>query len=137
MAEDDGGDGGGVIDFLLRHWQNLLDRPSGPLHFRLFLQPLMAVVLGIRAGRRDAVEHRTPYLWRIAWNAAERPEALRQGWAEVSRLFVFAVGMDLAAQWLVGSGPYLGEAALMAAVLALVPYAAVRGLSRRLAARLH
>ena len=37
-----------------RIWQNLLDRPSGPMTFRFFLQPIMASIAAWRDGVKDA-----------------------------------------------------------------------------------
>jgi hypothetical protein len=41
---------------------HLLARLSGPGAFRFVLQPLVAVLLGIRDGRADAKAGRPPYL---------------------------------------------------------------------------
>ena len=45
-----------------RLWQNLLERPSGPMTFRFILQPITAIVAW-RDGARDARTGRSPYLW--------------------------------------------------------------------------
>ena len=44
-------------------WTDFLGRFDGPLHFRLFVQPLMAMLFATRNGRRDAREGRSAYLW--------------------------------------------------------------------------
>jgi hypothetical protein len=36
--------------FFIRVWDDLVGRSVGPMHFRLILQPVMAGILGIRAG---------------------------------------------------------------------------------------
>ena len=54
-----------LTDILGRFWHEILARPSGPLAFRLVLQPLMAVYLASRDGWHDAKDNRTPYLWTI------------------------------------------------------------------------
>ena len=39
-------------DVRQRIWQNLLDRPSGPMMFRFILQPVMAAIAALRDGIR-------------------------------------------------------------------------------------
>jgi hypothetical protein len=41
-------------DIFVRFFNNLTFRVGGPMTFRLVLQPLMAALIGFRAGRRDA-----------------------------------------------------------------------------------
>jgi len=50
-------------DFFTRVWTDLVGRVEGPMNFRLVFQPLMACILGIHAGVRDAREHQPPLLW--------------------------------------------------------------------------
>src|SRR5215469_3081070 len=44
-------------------WSDFLARFDGPLHFRLFVQPLMAILFAVRDGSRDAREGRSAFLW--------------------------------------------------------------------------
>ena len=41
-------------EFLNKMAELMLGRVEGPLHFRLVLQPVMAVLLAVRDGRADA-----------------------------------------------------------------------------------
>ena len=43
-----------------RMWQNLFERPGGPMVFRFFLQPTMAAIAAWRDGIHDARTGRTP-----------------------------------------------------------------------------
>lgn len=47
-----------MLDFIqeafARTWTDLLARPGGPMSFRFLLQPVMAAIVAIRDGRRDA-----------------------------------------------------------------------------------
>ena len=45
-----------IVEMLSRAVEQLIGRASGPLHFRLFIMPIVVTVLGIRAGLRDARE---------------------------------------------------------------------------------
>lgn len=45
-----------ISEIFSRAIEQLLGRASGPLHLRLVIQPIMATILAIRAGLRDARE---------------------------------------------------------------------------------
>ena len=50
-------------------WQlfadQLHDRVSGPMKFRIVLQPIMATYFAIRSGLRDAKSGKDPYFWSL------------------------------------------------------------------------
>ena len=114
-------------DILIRIVDNLSDRVTGPMKFRLLLQPAMAIIFAIRDGLKDAREGRVPYFWAVFTNAAHRKELLREGWKAVSRVFILAIIMDAIYQYIVLRWFYPGEALLVAFVLAFVPYLLLRG----------
>jgi hypothetical protein len=57
-----------IQDTLSRIWENLLDRPSGPLALRFLMQPIMATIFAIRDGIKDAHSGRSPYFWTVVTN---------------------------------------------------------------------
>jgi hypothetical protein len=122
-------------DFLARFVGNLVDRVSGPMKFRLVLQPLMAVIFAIRDGRRDAREGRPPYFWTLFTDPDHRCELLKHGWKAVGKVFVLAVIIDAVYQYMELSWFYPGEALLVAVILAFVPYLLIRGPVTRLMSR--
>jgi hypothetical protein len=103
--------------------------------FRLILQPAMAVLLAIRAGLHDAREGQSPFLWTVFTHPGRRHELLRQSWDDVGKVFILALVLDSIYQVIVHSGIYALELLLTATILAVVPYAMVRGLVTRLARR--
>ena len=121
-------------DVLARIWENLGGRIGGPLTFRLILQPLMAVILGVRAGLADARAGRPAYFWTILTSPAARRDLLREGWKAVARVFVLAVVIDIVYQLIVFRWVYPGELLILAFLLACVPYLLVRGPANRIAA---
>jgi len=121
-------------DFLARLWENLVGRISGPLSFRLLLQPLVASVLAVRGGLDDARAGKPPYSWVILTSPDDRVKLLRDGWKSVARVFGFAVVMDVAYQVMVYRWIYPLELLIVAIVLACIPYLLVRGPADRLAA---
>lgn len=114
-------------EILHRIFENLSDRVSGPMKFRLVLQPIMAAIAAVRSGLKDAREGRPPYFWALFTDPEHRRELLRDGWKSVARVFIFAVSIDAVYQYIVLCWFYPAEALLVAAILALLPYLLIRG----------
>jgi hypothetical protein len=125
-----------IEDFLVRIWENLLGRVSGPMRFRLVLQPLVSVIFAIRSGRRDAREGRLPYFWSLFQaDTAERLAILRDGLRDQGRVLVVAVALDAVYQAIVLHTFHPGEALIVAAILAVLPYLVARGVVNRVLRR--
>ncbi len=120
-------------DFLARIVENLIGRVSGPMKFRLILQPLMAAVFAVRDGLKDAREERPPYFLTIFTHPDRRSHMLRDGCKSVGKIFVIAVVIDLIEQFIVLRWFYPGEALLVAFILAFIPYLLIRGPVNRIA----
>ena len=117
----------------MRLASQLLARVSGPMKFRLVLQPLMASFFAIRSGLADAKAGKPPYFWGILSSPGRRASMLLNGWKDVGRIFLLAVALDFVYQIIVLRFVYLGEAIIVAFVLAILPYLVLRGLVTRLA----
>jgi hypothetical protein len=124
-----------VDDIWMRVVENLNDRVSGPMKFRLILQPVMAVIFAIRSGLKDAREGRAPYFWSLATDPVHRAEMMKDGWKSIGKVFVLAMVLDVVYQILVARFVYPGEVIIVAFLLAIVPYLIVRGLVTRVARR--
>jgi hypothetical protein len=120
-------------DVIARIWENLGGRVGGPMTFRLILQPLMATIFAVKAGRLDARTGKPPYFWTILSNPADRAELLREGWKAVVKVFALAVIIDVVYQVIVLKWVYPFEALLVAFLLACVPYLLIRGPVNRIA----
>jgi hypothetical protein len=112
---------------------DLIARTTGPLHFRLVLQPLMASIFAIRAGLKDAKTGKPPYFWSLLSDPAHREDMLKDGWKSVGKVFVLAIVLDVVYQIIAEHFVYPGEAIIVAIILAIVPYLILRGLVTRLA----
>jgi len=121
-----------MSEILSRVVEHMIDRVSGPMEFRLFLQPLMACIFAIRSGFKDAREGKAPYFWALWTQPSHRAEMLRDGWKSVGNVFLLAFVLDVVYQIIVLRFVYPGEAVLVALALAIVPYLIVRGLVNRL-----
>lgn len=114
---------------------NLVARVSGPMKFRLVLQPTMAVIFAIRSGLKDARTGKSPYLWGLISDPAQRDDMLKDGWKSVGKVFILAIVLDVVYQIIEHRFVYPGEAIIVAFVLAIVPYLILRGLITRFATR--
>ena len=119
-------------DMWTRIGSQLIARVSGPMKFRLVLQPCMAVFFAVRAGLADARAGKPPY-FRGLLHPGERVDMLKDGWKSVGRVFILALVLDAVYQIIVIRFVYPGEMIIVAFVLAILPYLIVRGLVTRLA----
>jgi hypothetical protein len=123
-------------DTFARVIENLLGRVSGPMHFRVFLQPTMAIIFAVRDGMKDARQGEPPYFWSLFTGSEGRMELVRKGWKSVGKVFILALVLDAAYQIWQLHWFYPGEALLTALLLAIVPYLLLRGPANRIAARI-
>lgn len=120
-------------DLWMRIAENLNDRVSGPMKFRLFLQPVMASIFAILSGLKDAKSGKPPYFWALVTEPGHRADMIKDGWKSVGKVFVLALILDVVYQIIVLRFVYPGEAVLVAFLLAIVPYLILRGLVTRIA----
>jgi len=122
-------------EMFARLLEDLTGRVSGPMKFRLILQPTMAAVFAIRAGLKDAREGRPAYFWSIFTEPALRRHLIREGWHAVAKVFIVAIIIEVIYQIIVFRWFYPGEALIVATILAILPYLLLRGPVNRIARR--
>jgi len=122
-------------DMFTRFFDDLVGRMTGPMKFRMVMQPFMAVLFAIRDGRKDAFAGQVPYFWSILSNPEHRRDLLRSGWKSVGKVFILAIVLDAVYQFKVLRTFHVVEAMVVAVLLALVPYLLVRGPANRLTPR--
>jgi len=120
-------------DVLARIWNDLFGRLTGPLTLRLYLQPAMAMLFALRDGLKDARAGRPAYLWTVFSHAEERRRLLAEGWKAIGKVFILAIILDVVYQLIVFRRIYPVEVLDVAVILAVVPYALLRGAITRLA----
>lgn len=118
-----------------RVWQNLLDRPDGPMVFRFLLQPLMATIAALRDGINDARTGRTPFLWTVLTDPAQRGGRLDEALIATARIILLGFAMDTIYQFIEFETFRPAEVVMIALLLAFVPYLLLRGLVTRIARR--
>jgi len=114
-------------------WREIAARPRGPLAFRFYLQPLMAILLAVRDGIRDARANRPPAFWDVLTRPRDRRPLFEQAWQSIRRVFYLAFLLDLIYQLVVLHGLRPLQGMIVAVWLALLPYAALRGPANRVA----
>jgi hypothetical protein len=112
--------------------QGLMARLHGPMSLRFVVQPVVAIFLAIRDGRKDAREGRVPYFWGLFSHAGHRLELLRSGWKSIGKVFIIAVVLDVIFQLLVFHDLRILGALLAGLILAIIPYLLLRGPVNRL-----
>jgi len=125
-------------DLWLRITENLSDRVSGPMRLRFLLQPIMATLLAIRSGLKDAKAGRPPYFWSLIFHSYEpsrRREMIKEGWQSISKLCFAAIALDLIYQFIALPSFYLRHAIIVAFLLVIAPYLILRGAVTRLASK--
>ena len=121
-----------MLEMLTRGIENLVGRNSGPMHFRLFVQPLMATILAIRAGWADAWEGQPIFFWTLMREPKRTAAMLRNLWRIAGKVFLVAVLLDVIYQIVVFHWLYPLETLIVATVLALLPCMVVRGVGNRI-----
>jgi hypothetical protein len=120
-------------ELFTRFWEDLIGRIGGPMSFRLLLQPAMALIFAIRDGVKDAREGQPAYFYSLFSDPENRRNRLREALKAVSRVFTFAIIMDLIYQVTVLRWFYPLQALIVAFVLAFLPYILLRGPANRIA----
>ena len=116
-----------------RVWNNLTGRVVGPMKFRLFLQPTMALIAAIRDGIKDARTGRSPYFFTVLSRPQERMARVNEGLVSTGRTIMLSLIVDAIYQLKVFKTFYPGEALATAILLAFVPYVLLRGPIARIA----
>ncbi len=128
--------GGAVIAHMIaRGWDNLVERPQGSLSRRFLIQPLIAAVIALRAGIKDAREGRPAYLWAALTSPGYRLQLLHGGWRDMRTPFLVSAILDAIYQLITHGFIFPLELPFTATLLALLPYLALRGPINRVATR--
>ncbi len=124
---------GRVYLFSRQFFEELPQRFTGPGRLRFILQPMVAIVLGIRGGLADAKAGNPPYLFRLMLDAGRRRELLRSGVAAIRNLVALGIILDIVFQQILYHSVHPGPALLVGPILICLPYALSRALTTRLA----
>ena len=127
---------GRVYLFSRQFLEDLPRRFSGPGRLRFILQPLIAILFGVRCGLADAKSGQSPYFFALLFHVHKRKELLRSGMTAIGHLLAIGILLDAVAQLLIYKQIHPGAALVIGPVLVCGPYASARSLTARLARRL-
>lgn len=110
------------IEIHHRFWSDIADRIHGPMTFRFYLQPTMALIAAIPDGISNA-------------RSGDRGthDGVRQALLATARTLLLGMSMDMIYQYKALDRLYPAEAVMMAVLLALIPYFIFRWIAERLA----
>ena len=123
---------GGLYLFSEHFFEDIPKRLTGPGRFRFVLQPLIAIILGIRSGRADARAGLPPYFYTVLFRRELRGEMVKNGFFTIVNLMLMGVLIDSVCQWLILGTSYPGPALVVGPVLIATPYTTSRALANRL-----
>ncbi len=132
-ALGDAYDRGGIYLFSRAFFEDIPRRLAGPGKFRFVLQPLVAVILGVRSGLADAKAGLPPYLSGVLFRSGLRGALVRSAFQTVINLLLMGILMDAIFQRMILGVSHPGAALVVGPVLIMLPYALARAVSNRLA----
>ena len=124
---------GGIYLF---SWEFLADLPrrlTGPGRSRFVFQPLVAILLGVRAGHADARAGRPPFILAVIAHRQHRRQMLAETARALANIVMVGILLDAISQWLILGVAHPGAALVVGPVLIGLPYAVARAVSNRLA----
>jgi hypothetical protein len=111
-------------DFIREMW-------GGPGHLRFFLQPLLAIILGIRDGVADARLERPPYILALATDRALRGKRVREMLKRLTVPLVLGIGLSVVFQLIIRDAVHPAAAVGYGIIFVAMPYMLARALSNR------
>jgi hypothetical protein len=123
---------GRVYLFSRQFLEELPQRFTGPGRLRFILQPMVAIVLGIRGGLADAKTGDPPYLFGLLFGAGRRRELQRSGVAAIRNLVAMGIIMDIVFQLVLYRSVHPGAALVVGPILICFPYVVSRALTTRM-----
>ena len=123
---------GGLYLLSWEFFEDLPRRLTGPGRFRFVFQPLVAILLGVRAGRGDARAGRPPFLLALAAHAQHRRQMLAEAARSLANIVLIGILLDAISQWLILGIAHPGAALVVGPVLIGLPYALARAFSNRM-----
>ena len=111
--------------------EELPRRFTGSGRLRFILQPMFAILLGVRGGLADAKAGTQHYLFGLIFDAGRRRELLRSGAAAVETLLAMGIILDVVFQLIIYHAVHPGAALVVGPILISHPLS--RALTTRLA----
>ena len=116
----------------LGFWEGIMDVARGRGQLRLLLQPLIAIILGVRLGIADAKEGKDPFLLRLLVTEQNRARLAKEAVSDVLVPFIVAIVIDGILQYYALGYVRPLAAIVVGAVLIWLPFSLARALTNRI-----
>lgn len=107
-------------------------RITGPFHFRLIIQPLVALLIGIRDGHADALHKRPPILIHLITQKKQSIKNFRLSLISIQKPLLVGIVLDAIVQYYLFNSLRLLGAILVGIILVAMPYLLARGIFNRM-----
>ena len=107
-------------------------RITGPFHFRLIIQPVVAIIVGILHGRADVKSGERPFAFKLLSDKKNLKPNLIKAVKTIKIPLLLGVGLDLIAQFLLFDRIRIWGALVVGILIVFLPYALSRGISNRI-----
>jgi len=124
---------GRVYLFSAQFLEELPQRLSGSGRLRFILQPLLAILLGVRGGLTDAKTGNPLFLFGLIFATGQRRGLLRSAAEAIGIMLAVGIILDIVFQLVLYRDAHPGAALLIALILICIPYALSRALTNRMA----
>jgi Na+/H+-translocating membrane pyrophosphatase len=114
-------------------FERLVARFTGPMHIRFIVQPVMAAILGIRDGIRDAKEGQTPFLCELCTRPESRSPQLKKALRRLIIPLPIAIILDAIVQYMLFRRVRVLGAVILGTAIMGLPYSLAREISNRVA----
>jgi hypothetical protein len=118
-------------------WESIGQDLSGKGQLRLFVQPIMAILLGARLGVTDAKGGTSPFMRRLIESRYERWKLFGNSIRYVWMPLLLALAMDCVFQHLTLGRIRPLAAVVVGALLVWLPFTIARGMANRIWRRTH
>ncbi len=111
---------------------DMVARIAGPMSFRFIIQPMVAVILGIRDGRLDAKAGTPPFIYNVIFKKEHYRRQFRNALHSLFTPVIVGIALDAIAQYLIFKHIRPLPALLVGTFIMGVPYSFSRGISNRI-----
>jgi hypothetical protein len=115
----------------MEYIEDIIQELHGPGRLRFIIQPVIALVLGIRDGKRDARDLRPAFFINLVMNHDQRSELWKDAFKTILKPLMLAWLMDTIFQFVILHHWNPSQAMIVGFVLVVIPYVLSRGLANR------
>ena len=112
----------------------IIIRLAGPMGLRIVIQPLVALLLGVRDGIKDAKGGESPFIFGLVTNRVDRKAKLTSLFKSLSKVIIISVTLEVIIQYLLlGQVHVIGL--IFYVILLVVPYSLARDITNTVATK--